>query len=348
MNTSASPRCSTLMGFRIAQLLHRTVRALGHRPDAEALPRRRGANEADPPCGNNWPIGPEQAERLFMHAPFTLLTIAPTSHGVAGAQKATMAFPDDDLRLQVKWKVAPHRKLDGWNNNPRKELATYVVQRWFLDPRDYVVPTVAVRAVPLAAYQRLDPKARPTVDGMECVVGTVALWLQHTIEPEPLYDPARFATDAAYAYHFSNLNVLTYLVAHRDGRPGNILAADTDSNRRVFAVDNGISFGGMIYNFLTTNWDVLRVGAVRREVVERLRTVDAVALGALATLVELEVGDDGMLRSVAAGPPIDPQCGARVASDRIQLGLTTAEIDGLGERIAVLLRRIDEGSLAQF
>ncbi len=336
------------MGFRIPRLLRRTLFALGSRLDAEPLPRPRGAHEADPPCGNNWPIAPEHAERLLTHAPFTLVTIAPTSHGVAGAQEATVAFPDDGLRLQVKWKVAPRRKLDGWNNNPRKELATYFIQRWFLDPTDYVVPTIAVRAVPLAAYRRLDPTALPTVPGMACVVGTIALWLQHTVEPKALYDPARFATDPAYAYHFSNLNVLTYLVAHRDGRPGNILAADTDANRRVFAVDNGISFGGLIYNFLTTNWNVLRVGAVRREVVAHLRTVDAAALGALATLVELELGDDGMLRPVPAGPPIDPRRGARVTADRIQLGLTTAEIDGLGERIAALLRRIDDGSLAQF
>ena len=59
--------------------------------------------------------------------------------------------------------------------------------------------------------------------------------------------------------------------------------ADTDTNRRVFAVDNGISFGRFLYNFLTTNWHVIRVAAIRREVVLRLRALDRDALSALAT-----------------------------------------------------------------
>jgi len=222
------------------------------------------------------------------------------------------------------------------------------VQRWFLDPQDYVVPTVALRAVPLAAYRRLDPNARPTVHGTRCVVGTLALWLEHTLEPAVLYDAGRFVTDPDYAYHLSNFNVLSYLVAHRDGRPGNILVADTDTNRRVFAVDNGISFGGLIYNFLTTNWHVIRVPAIRREVVRRLRALDRIALSALATLVELQADADGILRPVAAGAPLDPKCGVRTAPGRIQLGLTSKEIECLQQRLSSLLARVDDGSLAVF
>lgn len=303
---------------------------------------------AAPPQGNNWPLPPEEVERLFLQGPMELISIEPTSHGVAGALKAEIAFPDDGKRLQVKWKVAPPGKMDSWNNNPRKELATYWVQRWFLDPPDYVVPTVALRAVPIAVYRRLEPNATPTIDGTPCVVGTLALWLQHTTVPDVLYDHARFVTDPDYAYHLSNFNVLAYLVAHRDGRSGNILVADIDTNRRVFAVDNGISFGGWVYNFLATNWHVIRVTAIRHQVVHRLRAVDCDALSALATLAELEVGADGVLRPVRASAPIDPDRGVRMAPGRVQLGLTTAEIKSVAQRISSLLQRVDEGSLAVF
>ena len=337
-----------MIGARPRQLLRRTLLALGyHLKAVEAPPGLHGKRVAAPP-GNNWPLPPDEAERLFSQAPFELISLESTSHGVAGALKAKIAFPDDGRRLTIKWKVAPPGTMDSWNNNPRKELATYFVQRWFLEPQDYVVPTVAVRAVPIAAYRRLDPKATPTVDGTHCLVGTLALWLEHIAVPDVLHDRARFAMEPDYAYHLSNFNVLTYLVAHRDGRSGNILVADTGNNRRVFAVDNGISFGGFVYNFLTTNWHVIRVAAIRREVVLRLRAVDRDALSVLATLVELEVDADGVLRPVQAGAPIDPDRGVRMAPGRVQLGLTTAEIEAVAQRISSLLERVDEGALAVF
>ena len=338
-----------MIGVRTRQFLRRTLIALGSRPKAvEGPPRLHEQHVAAPPPGNNWPLPPDEAERLFSQAPIELISLEPTSHGVAGALKAKTAFPHDGRRLEVKWKVAPPGTMDGWNNSPRKEIATYFVQRWFLEPQDYVVPTVALRAVPIAAYRRLDPKATPTVDGTQCIVGTLALWLQHTTVPDVLYDQARFGTEPDYAYHLSNFNVLAYLVAHRDGRSGNILVADTDTNRRVFAVDNGISFGGWVYNFLTTNWHIIRVAAIRGEVVRRLRSIHRDALSALATLVELQVDADGLLRPVRAGPPIDPDRGVRITPGRIQLGLTIAEIETAARRISALLERVDEGSLAVF
>jgi hypothetical protein len=330
-------------------LLRRSLRALGYAPtSAEDVAHLQALPEVKPPPGNNWPATPDDAERLFSQAPLEMVSQEKTSHGVAGACKSRIVFPDDGRQLDVKWKVAPASTLDSWNNNPRKELACYVVQRWFLEPQDFVVPTVALRAVPIAAYRRLDPKAEPNVESTQCVLGTLVLWLQHSVEPEVLYDPARFTADALYAYHLSNFNVLAYLVAHRDCRPGNILAADDDSDRRVFAVDNGISFGSWIYNFLTTNWNVIRVPAIRRAVVERLRGLDRTALSALATLAELRTDAGGVPRWVPAGAPIDRERGVRIAGDRIQLGLTTTEIERLSRRIASLLERVDTGSLAVF
>jgi hypothetical protein len=247
----------------------------------------------------------------------------------------------------VKWKHAP-AGLDGWNNNPRKELAAYAVQRWFLEPSDYVVPPVVVRCVRIAAYRRVEPEATATIDGTHCVLGTLFLWLQNVHVPDVLYDPERFAADPNYAYHLANFNVLAYLVKHQDGRPGNILVGDDARNRRVFAVDNGISFGEFVHNFLTTNWDVIRVPAIPLEVVARLRQVDRKALDSLAVLVDLRVDAKGILRPGRPGPPLEPERGVRLAPGRVQMGLTRAEIDAVSHRVAALLEEIDSGALKVF
>jgi hypothetical protein len=301
-----------------------------------------------PPPGDNWPVLPEEAERLFGQAPFELVSAKPTSEGVAGARKGEVLFPNDGRCLQVKWKEAPRGTCDSWNNNPRKEIACYAVQRWFLDATDYVVPTVALRAIPLDVYRRVDPKATPTIDGADCVIGVLALWLQHATPADRLYDPERFLSDHPYAYHLSNLNVLAYLVDHRDGRKGNFLAADDESNRREFAIDNGISFGAWVWNFLSTNWNIIRVPAIRRAVVERLRGVDAARLEGLGSLAELRADAGGGMRPVGATKPIDPSRGARVEPGRVQVGLTTSEIADVAERIATLLDDVDRGVLAVF
>lgn len=301
-----------------------------------------------PPPGTNWPVPPEQAERLLAKAPMEVDALEPTEHGVAGAMKGRVTFPRVHRDLEVKWKAVMPGHPDGWNNNPRKELATYVIQQWFLAPQDYVVPTIAVRCVPLADYRRFDPDATPTVKGTRCVLGTLSLWLDHVDVPKVLLDPARFATDPNYAYHLSNFNVLAYLVEHRDGRPGNILVAEDAANRRVYAVDNGISFGGLVYNFLTTNWDVIRVPGIRRAVVEKLRAVGPDTLATLGTLVELRADANGVLQPVPVIPPIDPTEGVRIAGGRVQMGLTSDEITGVSQRIAALLAQVDHGKLAVF
>jgi hypothetical protein len=314
-------------------------------PAARSNPRPKPG--AEPAPGNNWSLPPAEAERLLARAPMKLLSIEPTAAGVAGAYKGEVAFRGDGRRAQVKWKRVPG-DLDGWNNNPRKELATYAVQGWFLAPRDYVVPTIVLRCVPLAAYRRLDPQATATIEGTRCVLGTLSPWLRNVEVPEVLYDPARFAADTDYAYHLANFNVLAYLVEHRDGRPGNILVADDDDNRRVFAVDNGISFGGLIHNFLTTNWDVIRVPAIPLEDVARLRALDPAALESLAVLVDLRADAKGILRPGPLGPPLDAERGVRLARGRVQMGLTTEEIGGVRRRIAALLKQVDDGTLKVF
>jgi hypothetical protein len=325
-----------------------TLSACAHRPPPPAPGGLHFASRVAPGPGYNWPVSPKRAERLFARGPIQFLEAKPTDTGVAGAFKADVEFPPDPREVEVKWKPVSAGDMDNWNNNPRKEIAAYAMQKWFLEPRDYVVPTTALRCVPLNAYQRVDPKARPQIEGTTCVLGMLALWLEHVKVPEPLLDRERFARDYAYAYHMSDFNVLTYLIRHRDGRAGNILVADDDTNRRVFAVDNGISFDGLVYNFLVDNWDTIRVPAVRREVIDELRDVDREDLEHLGTLVELRADKTGVLRAVRSTSPIDPTKGVRVQGGRVQMGLTQSEIDGVATRIRDLIRMVDSGELATF
>jgi hypothetical protein len=332
--------------FRAAAVAATLAAACGPPKWTAGMPLRPAPRAAESRPGENWPLPPEDAEQLFAKAPLRLRSLKPTAQGVAGAYKAAVQFPRG-RRVAVKWKTVPAGDFDGWNNNPRKELAAYAVQRWFLDPKDYVVPTTALRCILVDAFQELVPGATPSLEGTRCVLGTMSLWLDEVEVPKRLYDPQEFASDPWYAYHFSNFNLFAYLVEHRDGRAGNILVSD-DDDRRIFAVDNGISFGGLIYNFLTTNWDAIRVPALRHEAIERLRAVDRARLDALGTLVELAIDRKGLLRPVEGGAPIDPNRGVRITKDRVQMGLTRAEIDAVAARLKTLLQRVDDGTQPVF
>ena len=114
------------------------------------------------------------------------------------------------------------------------------------------------------------------------------------------------------AEDMSNFNLLTHLIDHRDGRDGNILVSKDDEHRRVFAVDNGIAFGPWVYNFFVPNWTKLRVAAVRKDSIDRLREIRREDLDFLAVVAQLEVDEEGVLRPAPPGAPFDPDDGARV------------------------------------
>jgi len=296
----------------------------------------------------NWPMPPTRIEALFAQDDYEILSAKPAGAGVTGAMKAEIRFPSSGQTLKVKWKRMPSPRLDGMNNSPRKELAVYEIQKWFLDPADYVVPTLSARCVPLEIARRYRPEAAPTLPGTSCVLGIAAVWLEDVTVPEVLFDEQRFAEDANYAYHMANFNVLTYLVRHRDGRDGNFLVSRDEMNRRIFAVDNGIAFGGLVYNYFVPNWDKLRVPALRREDIDRLRSVDRSELEKLGVLVHFEKDDGGMLRRAPAPGNLDPAKGVRIQGGSVQLGLTNREIDQIERRLRELLDDVDDGRISLF
>jgi hypothetical protein len=318
---------------------------IGQIDTAAHAPRRAGSvgTGRDPTL----PLPPPTLVHRLQHDDFRIAAVDGAGGGVMGAKKLSLVFPSDGLRIEVKWKAAP-RGGEGWNNSPRREIGAYAVQELFLSRADYPVPPVVARAVGLDAYQPVDQHAESNIDGTTCVFGSMAVWLANVEQPENAFDPARFAADERYAFHFANLNLLAYLIAHRDARSNNFLAPIDPNDPRVFSIDNGIAFGGVLYNFFTWHFDEIRVTGLPAQSIERLRHVTRADLDRLAVLGELRADAGGVLRAVAPGANLDAQLGTRVAPGHVQFGLTTAEIDALADRIADLLTRIDRGELGLF
>lgn len=295
----------------------------------------------------NWPAPPDQTYELMMRGTAEIRETGDAGGGTTGAMKFTVYFPAADVEMAVKWKDVP-KDLDGFNNAPRKELAAYAFQRIFLPPEDYVVPATVVRCTPLERYRERVGHGSPTIDGTTCVLGIISVWMQDVTVPEVLYDEEHFLSDPQYAYFMSNVNLLTHLIDHRDGRSGNFLVSKDDSRRQVFAVDNGISFGPWVFNYFVPNWTKLRVAAVRQESIDRLREVRREDLDFLAVVAQLEADEDGVLRAASPGAPLDPDDGAVARAGTVQFGLRTSEIDDVFARIEALIEAVDEGRVPVF
>lgn len=277
---------------------------------------------------------------------FTIAAEDAAGGGVMGARKLTLVF-QDGFRMETKWKAAPPGG-DGWNNSPRREVGAWAVQQLFLDPADYAVPPVVARGISLDVYRAIDPTAEPNIAGTRTVFGALAVWLQNVARPTRAFDPERFARDARYAFHFANLNLLAYLIAHRDARSSNFLMPTDPSDARVFSIDNGIAFGGVLYNFFTWHFDEILTTGLPRRSIERLRRISRRDLARFGVLGQLEADRAGVLRTVAPGDNLDPEAGVRIAADRIQFGLTVGELDAMEERRLDLLVRVDAHEIKLF
>jgi len=299
----------------------------------------------------NWPVHPELASDALDDDYLTATAVTGAGAGTTGAQKISFTRPELDEDFQAKGKRVPDH-LDGINNSPRKELAAWALQRLFLEPEDYMVPATSIRCVSLERWAKfLEPRG-PTVPGTNCVLIALSLWLQDVTLPDPLYDEERFLSDPVYAYHLANFNIFTYLINLRDNRTGNVLVSKDDERRHVFAIDNGVSFGTAWFNWFwppTFEWRKIRVPALPRTTVDRLRDLERNDIDTLMVAAQLERGEDGHLRNVDdPDPPFDPDDGARVKGTTVQFGLDEDEAEDVWERIEDLLEEVDDGDIPLF
>ena len=91
------------------------------------------------------------------------------------------------------------------------------------------------------------------------------------------------------------------------------------------------------------NWHKIRVPALRKQSVARLRAVGPEQLAALGVLAEFRADPEGMMQPVPHGPNAKPGKGARAKPGWLQLGLDHDEIWHLGARLERLLQKIDAG-----
>ncbi len=117
----------------------------------------------------------------------------------------------------------------------------------------------------------------------------------------------------------------------------------------MFAIDNGVAFGGVFYNWFVPNWSDLRVPALRKESIDRLRKLTEQDLhDALAVVSEGRLNEHGYFVAVEPGPNIDKDRGVRYEDGRLQFGLTEDEIEEVWERIEDLIEDVDEGDIEVF
>jgi hypothetical protein len=293
----------------------------------------------------SWPAHPLELEKRFNEQDFKVVEVKSAGGGVTGAAKLRVEYPDGKV-FKVKWKSVPAGNADGWNNSPRKEMATYELQRFVVDEDDYMIPTLAPHCLTMEEYKPISEHAEPNIRNTKCVLGLIAIWLEDVDAPWPFFDEKLAKTDEKYASFMSDLNVVTYLADHRDGRRGNLLKATDPSDPRVYAVDNGIAFEPFPWNFLVPNWNEIRVPWIRKATVERLRKITRAQLDDLGVVSEIGTDSRGVLHVVPHTANMDPTKGVRWGGTHMQFGLTVREIDNVWERLEELLEDIDDGKIA--
>jgi hypothetical protein len=297
----------------------------------------------------------EDVEALLERDDLEILAATTTSTGVQRARVLTLR--SGGVVFRAKWRA---HTTTTRRNSPRFELAAYAMQRLFLPPREYVVPPTAAHCFPLDAYRaRVDRTARPTFAGSRCVYGILSYWLEDVTsladaqragwfhgEHEHAFDPTLFERDRGYRDSITRLNMLTYVIGHRDSHARNFVIARSSLpvTHAVYSIDNSLSFTMSKNPRLQArhDWSIIRVPSLPRIAIDRLRAADD-RLSSLAAIAVLR-RDRGGLVTTSAGSSVATR-GVDWTGDRLIVGMTPAEIEGIRARIAALLARVDRGEL---
>ena len=245
--------------------------------------------------------------------------------------------------LRVKLRKA-EPGAEAFNNVPRYDLAAYELQKLFIDPAEYVVPPTTLRFFPRADFAKYQPDVARTFSSADQVLAVLQYWLSDIAVIADIYNPARFAADPLYARHIGQLNVLTYLIAHRDSNAGNFLIGKAATGARVFSIDHGVAFASEDSD-RGEAWKVMRVDRLPADTVARLRTITVPVLEQrLGVLAQWKLEGDRYV-PVALGPNLAPNRGVRREGRDLQMGLTRSEILAVNRLLTRLLERVDAGEI---
>jgi len=261
-------------------------------------------------------------------------------------QHVLLAF-SDTVAIEVKWAPAAPGG-EAFNNQPRYEVAAYALQKLFVDERDYVVPPTVLRMVSPTALTGPGggEPSKATFSGIPATLIVLQYW-SSDVTSDQVFDAKRAERDSVYARHLGDLNILTYLIRHRDANKGNVLLSVDSTNPRLFAVDNGVSFASPPSD-RGADWQNMRVKRVSAGTAARLRAItDEQLTQTLSVLAQFEPQGDAY-RPVPLGPNLDSGRGVRQKGSTVQLGLTKFEIDGVRSRLRALVKDIERGKLGTF
>lgn len=309
----------------------------------------------------NFPLHPFQPlplqvlEDKIRNQPFDILQAKATAHGSTSAVQFDIQFRDCTV-IKAKWRSSP-RGARRYNNDPRREIASYRFQKLFLEPADYVVPVTAAVCIPIADLARIGLNLEPQNAEVNCIFGPIAVWLKNVKIVANFLARDRFERSATgqesrdYARAYANLNIFTYLIRHSDGRKGNFLVSTVPGQTHIFSIDNSLAYEGIGNpRPFIPQWHKLKVDKLPRETVERLRRITPDQLSReLGVVYEFSLNEDG---SVTHKTPffanLNPTQGLRRRGKIVQIGLTDREIGKIAKRLRRLLERIDKGEIQLF
>jgi hypothetical protein len=219
------------------------------------------------------------------------------------------------------------------------------LQKLFLEPAEYVVPPTALRFIPRADFAKYQSDVVRTFSSADQVLAVLQYWLSDIAVIADVYNPARFDADPLYARHIGQLNVLTYLIEHRDSNAGNFLIGKSATGARVFSIDHGVAFASDDSD-RGEAWKVIRVNRLPADTVAKLRTITLPELERrLGVLAQWKLEGERYV-PVAPGPNLSPNRGVRRMGKDLQMGLTKSEIATVNRLLVRLLQRIDAGEIA--
>ena len=286
----------------------------------------------------------EDLERQLAAEPL-VITHAETSRPNAKGDitlKADVSFGGaEPLRVKLR-KAEPGANT--FNNVPRYDLAAYELQKFFVDPAEYLVPPTNLRMVGLADFAKYSPGVRRTFPDADQVLAVVQYWLSDIKSIPDVYDAKRFDNDPAYARHIGQLNVLTYIIRHRDSNQGNFLIGKAEQGARVFSIDHGVAFDSEDSD-RGELWKDMRVTRLPADTVERLRKITLDDLTQRLSVLAQWRLEDGQYVPVAKGPNMSEYRGVRRSGNDLQMGLNKSEIRSVFRLMEDLLKRVDAGKI---
>jgi len=283
-------------------------------------------------------------ERQLTAEPLEIVTAEISRPKAAGdiTLKADISFGGaPPIRVKLR-KAEPG--ADSFNNVPRYDQAAYELQKLFLDPAEYVVPPTVLRMLPREQFAKYSPEVERTFSGADQVLGVIQYWLNDIQVIADVYDPGRFGSDPVYARHIGQLNILTFLIEHRDSNTGNFLIGKAKMGARVFSIDNGVAFASGPSD-RGELWRNMRVEQLPADAIERLRKITPQILQERLGVVAQWQLQNGSFVPVKLQPNVSPRRGVRRKGDQVQMGLTETEVKQVQRRLKELLNRVDKGRI---